>query len=102
MSPAAVSIDGPIASTKSEVVNVRFEPRALETLRLAARSAGVSLSAYLTMSALEKARLDLADQRVFAVSADVFEQVSRMINAPSQPHAGLEQLLTKRFDWLDE
>jgi uncharacterized protein (DUF1778 family) len=89
-------------ATKTEVVNIRFEPHALETIRRAAKSTGLSVSAYLTMTALNKAKQDLLDEHYIVLSPEAFDAVQEQIERPAAAHAELTKLMRTKFEWINE
>jgi uncharacterized protein (DUF1778 family) len=90
------------SATKTEVVNIRFEPHALETIRRAAKSTGLSVSAYLTMTALNKAKQDLLDEHYIVLSPDVFDALQEQIERPAEAHPELNKLMRTKFEWINE
>jgi uncharacterized protein (DUF1778 family) len=91
-----------VSALKSEVVNIRFEPQALDTIRRAAKTTGLSVSAYLTMTALNKAKQDLLDEHYAILAPDVFDAVNEQIERPAVAHTELAKLMRTKFEWIND
>ncbi|MCU0831820.1 MAG: DUF1778 domain-containing protein [Rhizobiaceae bacterium] len=89
------------APTKTAVVNVRFDPPTLGLIERAAANAGMSVSAYLTTTAVAKARTDILDERYIALNEPDFDAVEAQIEREQQPHPGLARLMATQFEWMD-
>jgi uncharacterized protein (DUF1778 family) len=91
-----------VRAGKTNVFNIRFEPNTLGIIQRAAKSAGLSVSAYLTVTAVEKAKRDLLDERFILLASDVFDELEKQIEQPAAPNPELTRLMRQKFEWLDE
>jgi uncharacterized protein (DUF1778 family) len=90
------------AGPKSRVVNVRFEPDVLEIIQHAANDCGLSLSAYLTTSALTKAKREMLMSQRIMMSAEAFDALAARLDERVGPDARIGALLNRSFEWMDE
>ena len=77
-------------ATKTERLNLRLTPSQDAVLRQAAASRGESTSDYVLRHAAEA---DLADRRVFVVRDEAWDELQRLLSAPSSLPAAMTELL---------
>jgi uncharacterized protein (DUF1778 family) len=78
---------------KTERLNLRLTPSQDAVLRQAAASRGESTSDYVLRHAVEAAEADLADRRVFVVRDEAWDELQRLLSAPSSLPAAMTELL---------
>lgn len=78
---------------KSERIDIRTTPSAKRALQDAAIVSSKTVSEFLLDSALTKAAEVLADQRLFLLNDEQWENFMAALDAPPQPMPRLEKLL---------
>jgi len=81
-------------ASKTERLNVRLTPAQDEVLRRAAEAQGESMSEYVLRHAIEAAKMDLADRRVFVVDDDSWNELQSVLSRPLVRKPQLAKLLT--------
>lgn len=78
---------------KSERLNLRLTPAQDTVLRRAAEAHGEPVSDYVLRHAVEAAKADLADRRVFVVDDTAWRELERLLDQPPRPATKLRRLL---------
>jgi len=71
-----------MATTKEARLNLRLRATDDELIRHAAEQTGQTVSEFLTSSAVERAHEVLADQRVFVLDDDTWDQFVDLLDQP--------------------
>ena len=80
---------------KDERAAVRMSARQRHTIDSAANISGQSLTDFMVQASMERALDVLADQRVFHVPADRWDELMDMAVAPVEPNPGLVDLFSR-------
>lgn len=83
------------AAAKDERAAVRMSARQRQTIDAAANVSGQSLTDFMVQASMERALDVLADQRVFHVSAERWDELMDMTVAPAEPNPGLVDLFSR-------
>lgn len=83
------------APTKDSRLNLRLRAADDELIRRAAEQAGLSVSEFLTSSAIERAHELLADQRDFVLDEDRWDEFTRLLDEPARPDPRLVELFAR-------
>ena len=89
------------AQRKTSTVNLRIEPEAHDLIARAAEVCGKSITAFMTEASVYSAQEELLDQRFMGVSAEVFESVNDLLNAPGVARDRLVKLFESNVEWMD-
>lgn len=82
-------------ATKDARVNVRLRAADDELIRRAAQHTGLSVTEFLTSSAIARAHEVLADQRTFVLDEDTWDRFVALLDAPVKPDARLVELFNR-------
>ena len=82
-------------STKDARLNLRLRAADDELIRRAAEQAGLSVSEFLTTSAIDRAHELLADQRDFVLDEDTWDEFTRLLDEPARPDPRLVELFAR-------
>ncbi len=86
----------PAAQRKEHRIQLRASKREVATIRRAAATAGVSVSAFILESASERAQRTLADQRHFELDPRQWRAFTHALDRPVKKLPRLEKLLRER------
>jgi uncharacterized protein (DUF1778 family) len=78
---------------KERRINVRASEGEVETIMRASALAGVSVSAFIMMSATERAERTLADAKHFELSAEQWQEFTAALDRPARKLPRLRRLL---------
>ncbi len=79
--------------TKSERWSIRVSPSDDLLVRKALENSGMSLNEYVVRQTLAAAIDDLADRRLFLLSADAWDELQEILDRPVSPKPRLAALL---------
>lgn len=85
-----------VDTKRSERIALRVTPRQKQTIEAAAAMFGRSVTDFAVQAAVAKADEALADQRVFSVSDEKWDEFQRLLDEPLTPNAGVAELFSKR------
>jgi uncharacterized protein (DUF1778 family) len=80
---------------KDARLNLRLKPEDDQLIRQAAKSLGKSVTDFLSESALDRAHQVLADQRVFGVDEETWDQFVAILDRPVRPDQRLVELFSR-------
>ncbi len=83
----------PVARKKEYRIHLRASEHDASTIRKAAASTGISLSAFILESASERAERTLADQTHFVLTSAQWRAFTEALDRPARRIPGLEKLL---------
>lgn len=84
---------------RAAAINLRALPEQRDLIDQAASLLGKNRSDFMLEAACERAQSVLLDQVFFGLDADQFEKFTAMLDAPPEPNAGLERLMTVKAPW---
>lgn len=84
-----------MTQTKEARLNVRLRPEDDALIREGAARAGQSVSAFLTSAAVDRAQELLADERVFLLDAEAWDEFVALLDRPARPDPRLAGLLAR-------
>lgn len=82
-------------ATKAARLNLRLNPADDELIRQAARAQGLTVSEFLTRSALDHAQEVLADQREFVLDDETWDAFVAVLDRPARPDPRLAELFAR-------
>ena len=80
-------------SKRTDRIDLRVSPEAKKALQAAAELLRTSVSDFVLASALRAADEELADRRLFTLSAEQWEAFQTALDAPPRPMPRLKRLL---------
>lgn len=83
------------AVTKDARLNLRLKPKDDQLIKQAAQSLGVSVSEFLTSSAVARAHELLAGQRQFFLDEDTWDAFVALLDGPARPDPRLVELFAR-------
>jgi len=83
------------ATTKDSRLNVRLRAADDDLIRHAAAQVGLSVSEFLTSTALERAHEVLADQREFSLDEPTWKAFVALLDEPARPDPRLVELFAR-------
>lgn len=86
---------------KTVTLSLRARTEQIDQIDRAAKLLGRSRSDFLLEAACLRAQAVLIDQTQFIVSADQFQRLGDLLDAPLEPSAGLERLLGLKPLWCE-
>ena len=84
----------PVAARKDDRLELRLEPQRRQLLDEAAAATGMSTSAFVLSHATDAARDVLADRTSFALPAERWDALVRMLDRPERPVDSLAAFLS--------
>lgn len=81
--------------TKDARLNLRLKPGDDQLIKQAAQSLGLTVSEFLTSSAVDRAHEVLADQKHFTLDEDTWEQFVAVLDEPARPDPRLVELFAR-------
>lgn len=84
---------------RSERVDLRMTPRAKRTLQRAAAAVNKTVTEFLLDSGLSAALDTLADQRVFQLDDNCWDEFMKALARPPKDNPGLRKLLAHKPAW---
>ncbi|MCY3732963.1 MAG: DUF1778 domain-containing protein [Chloroflexi bacterium] len=81
--------------TKSERWSIRVSPAEDMIVRRVLENSGMSLNEYVVRQTVTAAIDDLADRRLFALSADEWDELQELLDRPDAPKPRLAALLNQ-------
>lgn len=84
---------------RSEVVNMRIEPKQLDLIDTAANLCGKSRSAFMLDAAYRAAQEAMLDRRLFCLSDEQWEAFNKALDTPPTKNEPLTQLLAAQAPW---
>jgi len=85
-----------VDTKRSERIALRVTSRQKQTIEAAAAMLGRSLTDFAVQVAVERADEVLADQRVFYVTDEKWDEFQHLIDEPLEPNMGVAELFSKR------
>jgi uncharacterized protein (DUF1778 family) len=92
-----------MANLKEERLQIRVNPDEKRLLEQAAKSAHLSVSAFVLQAASQQAEQLLAERQTITVSPDAAEAFARALSQPAAVNERLRAALgrTQKFRWID-
>lgn len=87
--------DSMATETKSERWSIRVSPAEDMIVRRVLENSGMSLNEYVVRQTVTAAIDDLADRRLFALSADEWDELQELLDRPDAPKPRLAALLNQ-------
>jgi len=84
---------------KTEKLDLRLSAQAKRVLAAAAEHEARSVSDFVVESALARAEETLADRHSFVLSAEKWDELVALLDAPPEPVAELARRLRRRAPW---
>jgi uncharacterized protein (DUF1778 family) len=84
---------------RAAAINLRALPEQRDLIDHAANLLGKNRSDFMLEAACERAQAVLLDQVHFTLDADKFQHFLDLLDAPPQPHPGLERLFALKAPW---
>jgi uncharacterized protein (DUF1778 family) len=84
---------------RDAAINLRALPQERDLIDMAAHLLGKNRSDFILETVCDKAQSVLLDQVFFSLNNDNFQQFTAMLDAPVQPNAGLERLMSVKAPW---